>query len=222
MTAITSATPTRATGAAAATPGIAPATPAEGEDRFLKMLVAQMRNQDPLNPLDNAQVTSQMAQLSTVSGIDKLNATMKTLLSGFGDTQSLQASALIGHDVLVTGNTLGLDGGSAHGGFDLKEAADRVTMEIRDAAGNVVHRADLGAQPAGVHTFAWDGANDAGAAMPAGTYVFSVSAVRANTSVAADALSAARVIAVSRDADGTNLELSGIGARRYADVKQIL
>jgi len=80
------------------------------EERFLTLLVAQMKNQDPLNPLDNAQVTSQLAQLSTVSGIDKLNATLQTLAGSFAQAQSLQAAVLIGHDVLVEGNALALSG----------------------------------------------------------------------------------------------------------------
>ena len=71
------------------------------QDRFMKLLVTQMKNQDPLNPLDNAQVTSQLAQLSTVTGIDKLNATLETMMSNAQNSQSLQASNLIGHAVLV-------------------------------------------------------------------------------------------------------------------------
>jgi len=78
------------------------------EDRFLKLLVTQMKNQDPLNPLDNAQVTSQMAQLSTVTGIEKLNAALTTMSQSFASSQSLQAANMIGHGVLVPGKG-GLD-----------------------------------------------------------------------------------------------------------------
>ena len=74
---------------------------AGSEDRFLKLLVAQMQNQDPLNPMDNAQVTSQMAQINTVSGIEKLNTTVPGLNSQFVQLQALQGATLVGRDVTV-------------------------------------------------------------------------------------------------------------------------
>src|SRR3990172_2141446 len=88
----------------------------EQEDRFLKLLVTQMKNQDPLNPLDNAEVTSQMAQLSTVSGIEKLNTTLQAMSSSFASSQSLQAAGMIGRSVLAPGSSLSLQNGAAVGG----------------------------------------------------------------------------------------------------------
>jgi len=93
------------------------------QDRFMKLLITQMKNQDPLNPLDNAQVTSQLAQLSTVTGIDKLNATMGTLKDSYQSSQALQATGLIGHGVLVPGSTTKLADGKAVLGMDLGAAA---------------------------------------------------------------------------------------------------
>ena len=78
------------------------------EDRFLKLLVTQMKNQDPLNPMDNAEVTSQMAQLSTVTGIDKLNSTVEALSASMLASQSLSAVSMIGHPVLVAGTQIDL------------------------------------------------------------------------------------------------------------------
>ena len=211
-----------ATTTAAASSAANANSPENMEDRFLKLLVAQIKHQDPLSPLDNSQVTSQMAQISTVSGIDKLNATIQSLMNGFTDTQALQATSLMGRDVLIAGNALTLEAGNANGGFELAEAADNVKLEIRDAAGHLVHSADLGAQKAGVHSFQWDGVNDAGGAMAAGAYTFSVVAMRGGQAVSVDPLAGARVLAVSRGADGTQLELAGVGARSYTSVKQIL
>src|SRR6476469_10812857 len=91
----------------------------ELQDRFLKLLVAQMKNQDPLNPLDNAQVTTQLAQISTVSGIDKLNQTMNAMSSSFLASQSLQASGLIGHNVLAPGRDVLLQSGAGSAGVQL-------------------------------------------------------------------------------------------------------
>ena len=88
-----------------------PRTTAGSADRFLKLLVAQMQNQDPLNPMDNAQVTSQMAQINTVTGIEKLNTTVQGLNSQFVQMQALQGAALVGRDVIVAGNRLAVADG---------------------------------------------------------------------------------------------------------------
>src|SRR5512135_1002288 len=80
---------------------------ADIQNRFLSLLVAQMKNQDPLNPLDNAQVTSQMAQLSTVQGITNMNSNLQALAASMGTNQMSQAASLIGRDVLVPGNAVG-------------------------------------------------------------------------------------------------------------------
>jgi flagellar basal-body rod modification protein FlgD len=213
----------------AAAPGAGASTAAgvvsaeAGEDRFLRLLVAQLRNQDPLNPLDNAEVTTQMAQISAVSGIDRLNATLRALAGAMGESQSMQAAALIGREVLLEGDGLEWVSGAARGGFELEADANAVTVTIRDAAGSVVHRADLGAQQAGIHRLEWDGMTDAGAPAQAGRYSFGVSARTADAEVKAKTLSAARVLGVAREASGaTSLELSGIGRRSYADIKQII
>ena len=125
-------------------------------DRFLKLLVAQMKNQDPLNPLDNAQVTSQMAQISTVSGIEKLNKSVESMNGNFSQMQSMQGAALVGHDVLLEGQTLMVDAkGNSAGGFDLSAAADSVRVEILSGAGAVLDTVDLGAEGAGRHAFNW-------------------------------------------------------------------
>src|SRR5512146_3106311 len=102
------------------------------QDRFLTLLVAQLKNQDPLNPLDNSQMTSQLAQISTVDGITKLNETVKTLLAQFSDVQSLQAASLVNHGVMVPGSGLQLSNGGAVGAVDLASAADEVTVTIKD------------------------------------------------------------------------------------------
>ena len=95
------------------------AKPAEQDlqDRFLKLLVTQMKNQDPLNPLDNAQVTTQLAQISTVNGVERLNATIQAIADSFTAGQSLQAAGMIGREVLVPGSTLQLTAGAARFGI---------------------------------------------------------------------------------------------------------
>jgi flagellar basal-body rod modification protein FlgD len=192
------------------------------QDRFMKLLITQMKNQDPMNPLDNAQVTSQLAQLSTVTGIDKLNATMGTLKDSYQSSQALQATSLIGHGVLVPGSTTNLADGKAVLGMDLPGAADAVSVTIRDGSGNVVRKMDLGAQAAGTLPVAWDGKTDKGAAAASGQYSFEVSATSAGTALKPTTLSYDTVGSVSTGASGTKLNLNGGGAAALADVREII
>ena len=198
------------------------ATGSEGaEDRFLKLLVTQLKNQDPLNPMDNAEITSQMAQISTVTGIDKLNSTMQEMATAFSANQSLQATAMVGHRVLVPGSTLQLQNGAAAGGLELLQAADRVSISIKDGSGQVVHTVDLGPQPAGVVSFQWDGVVDSGASAVPGNYSFAVEAAQGGKKIDATALALGLVAGVMQGKTGVLLNVNGMGAVALSDVKQV-
>ena len=108
-----------------------------------------MQNQDPLSPMDNAQVTSQMAQINTVSGIEKLNTSVQGLSGQFMQMQALQGATLVGHDVVVPGDLLSVGSGLAQGGFELGSAADNVKVEVLAPSGQVLDTIDLGAQTSG-------------------------------------------------------------------------
>eukprot|EP00906_Rhabdomonas_costata_P038074 RCo053751 len=127
------------------------------ESRFLTLLVTQLKNQDPLNPADANQMTTQLSQISTVSGIEKLNANMDKLLSAYSSTQNIQAAAMIGKTVLTEGNKLSLVENGAIGGVQLAADADKVTMTIKNSAGKVVQTQTMEKQKAGVVNFYWDG-----------------------------------------------------------------
>lgn len=193
-----------------------------GEDRFLTMLIAQLKNQDPLNPLDNAQLTSQLAQISTVQGIERLNAALAALVGSVDAGQSLAAAGLVGRQVLVSGDTLELSAAGARGAFSLPQPVERLSVTVSDASGVVVHRVELGAQPAGMHVFDWDGMTDSGARALDGRYRFAVNAQAAGQAVAAETLSLGRVDGVSRGAGGTLLNLGGLGDKPLAEIKRIL
>ncbi len=193
------------------------------EDRFLKLLVTQMKNQDPLNPLDNAQVTSQMAQLSTVTGIEKLNTSLDAMSKSFMANQSLQAATMIGHNVLVPGDSgLNLSGGVAAGGVDVQGAVDTLVVSIKDSSGTVVRKLDLGAQTAAAAVpFAWDGKNDSGQTLADGKYTFDITAMQGTDKVTADKLALSQVSSVTLGTAGVSLNVAGIGAVDAAKVKQI-
>jgi flagellar basal-body rod modification protein FlgD len=195
---------------------------AAAQDRFLTLLVTQMKNQDPLNPMDNAQVTSQLAQLSTVNGIDKLNTTLTALQGNYQSSQSLQAASLIGHGVLTPGSTTTLADGKALLGVDITEAADAVKLTIRDASGKTVHSMDLGPQEIGTIPLGWDGQTDSGTAAANGKYTFTVEATRGGVKTAAEALSFGQVQSVSTNAQGVKLNVPDIGAVDIASVRQFM
>jgi flagellar basal-body rod modification protein FlgD len=188
---------------------------AGSEDRFLKLLVAQMQNQDPMNPLDNAQVTSQMAQINTVSGIDKLNKTVAGLNSQLVQLQALQGVTLVGRDVTVAGDRLSVADGVGVGGFELTAAADSVKVEILNAAGRVADTIDLGAQASGSHAFEWP----AGSVQDGDGYRFRVTANAGSASVLGSKLMRDHVDSVSSAGNALSFELRHSGPVSYDTVK---
>ena len=190
-------------------------TAAEASDRFLKLLVAQMQNQDPLNPMDNAQVTSQMAQINTVTGIEKLNSTVQSLSGQFVQMQALQGASLVGRDVIVPGNKIDMQEGVGQGGFELTSTADNVKVEVLSAAGQVLDTMNLGAQTAGTHSFDWT----AGTNATATGLTFRVTATSGATKLESTALMRDKVEAVSTSGDSLTLELEKSGNVAYDKVK---
>lgn len=209
---------TAATGMSSVTGG----SSTEQQNRFLALLVAQMKNQDPLSPVDNAQVTSQLAQISTVDGIERLNTSMKAMSGSVDSTQAVQGAALAGRQVLATGNSLTLSQGKGIGGFQLDQAVDNLNIVINDASGNAVHHVSLGPQQTGVNGFTWDGTNDAGKPAPDGSYTYKIQALSQGKEVPVTSLSYGMVSGVSRGADGFALNIAGLGNRSLDQVKQIM
>ncbi|MCC7549035.1 MAG: flagellar hook assembly protein FlgD [Burkholderiales bacterium] len=192
------------------------------QDRFLTLLVTQMRNQDPLNPMENAEVTTQIAQISTVNGIDKLNATLQAMETSFLAAQTLQAGTLIGRGVLSEGDAMVLEQGSASAAFVLDARATEVQIEIRRADGTVVHTDTLNEAPAGTSIISWDGKDDGGNQLPDGVYAFEVSAIQDGKRAQADTLGFGRVHGVVLDAGGLMLDTHGLGVVPLGQVRQIL
>lgn len=201
------------------------------QNRFLTLLVAQLENQDPLNPLDNTEITNQLAQMSTVQGIEQLNTTLDSLVTSLADTQAVQASALIGNTVLVPGANLtlststdasGTSTQSAYGGVYLSSAADAVTVNIYDSTGTLVQTQSLGSADAGSLLFSWDGSTTSGTAASDGSYTFKVSATKGTTSVTTTALQLGTVSALTRSTSGDFvLDLGSLGTVSFDDVYQV-
>ncbi len=210
----------------AASSGASDVTDGAGtEDRFLKLLVAQMNNQDPLNPLDNAQVTSQLAQINTVRGIEKLNDQMAKLASASGVNSPLDAIGLIGRKVLAPGSGFERAAdttGATRLGFELAGSADSVQIDIVDAAGATVFSKTLSGTAAGQHVFDWNGMDNQGKAAAAGSFQLKVTAASVGNAVKTTTMTPAQVLGVSEGPDGVQVELAGRAAMAASAVRTVL
>lgn len=201
------------------------------QSTFLQLLVTQLQNQDPTNPMDSAQMTSQLAEINMVSGISQLNTTLSSLQSQLTATQQLQASALIGKDVLAPGSTITVASGAASGfGVQLGTAATDVKVSIKNSSGTTVQTLDLGAESAGVVPITWNAENSSGSTVPDGNYTISVTATGAPTttggaatSVSATALAVSEVTSVIQQTGGTvGVTLSGGNTVAVSSIADIL
>jgi len=186
------------------------------QSTFLQLLVTQLQNQDPTSPMDSSQMTSQLAQINTVSGISQLNTTLQSVQTQLTATQQLQASSLIGKDVLAPGTTFAVSSGTAAGfGVEVGSAATDVTVTIKNSAGTTVQTLDLGAQSAGAVPISWNGETSAGTQAPEGTYTISATATGAPatagavpTTVTATPLTISTVEGVVQQSSGVGVALS--------------
>lgn len=196
------------------------------QDSFMTLLVAQLRNQDPMNPMENAEMTSQLAQINTVSGIETLNQTLAGINGQLDTSQVLQAAGMIGKGVLVEGNRVlvGEEGATTPFGIELPQAADEVRITIRNASGEVVRSFEPFSMDAGVESFTWDGTMNDDTRVPEGAYSVSVTASANGEGVVVSALNYALVSGVSLDAQGAPmLDLGGIAEPvSLTDIRQIL
>ncbi|MCU5784226.1 flagellar basal body rod modification protein [Alcanivorax balearicus MACL04] len=198
----------------------------ELQDSFMTLLVTQLKNQDPMNPMENAELTSQLAQINTVSGIQELNARLGEINDQIDAGKALQATALIGRGVLVAGDRVlvGEEGATTPFGVELDKAADNVVVTITDGSGQVVRRFELGALDAGVESFVWDGKLEDETLAPEGAYKVSVTATSNDTPMDVTTLNYALVNGVKMGTDGLpRLDLGGISDPVTLDeVRQIL
>lgn len=211
---ISAATLSNINGTSAST---AAASDAGSQDRFLKLLVTQLQNQDPLSPMDNAQLTSQIAQINTVTGIATLNTSVQGLSSQFLQMQTLQGASLVGKNVIVPGNKVDIANGVGQGGFELTTPADAVKVEVLSPAGQVIDTLNMGAQSSGVHGFDWA----SGSYDNTSNLSFRVTATSGSTPLSATALMRDSVNAVSASGSSLQLELARSGTVDYGTVKAI-
>jgi flagellar basal-body rod modification protein FlgD len=199
------------------------------QDQFLNLLVTQLNNQDPLNPMDNSQMTSQLAQISTVQGITDLKTIVSSISGQIDVSQSMAAVSMIGKKVLVPGDSVKMDTDATGArvvtpiGVDLQADAADVKLTISDSSGRVVRSMDLGKQSTGILTPTWDGKDDSGNSMPDGSYKIGVTAVDGNgATITADALTYGQVQNVAYTTNGVRLDLGLAGQFSMLDIRQVI
>lgn len=193
-----------------------------GQKDFLKLLTTQLTNQDPTKPLDSTQFLGQIAQFSTVSGIQDLQKSFEALSTSLTSSQSLQAAGLVGHGVLYPSSTGYLEAnGGLSGGVEVP-ASGQLVVEVTDSSGQVVRRLDYGTKPAGTAYFNWDGKDGSGGTMAPGSYGIRATVSQNGAAQAAQTLAAGMVESVSLGSNGLSLNLSGLGSVAFSDVRQII
>jgi flagellar basal-body rod modification protein FlgD len=215
------------------TPAASSATTLGGTD-FLTLMLAQLKNQDPTSPVDSNNFLTQLAQLSEVQGINGLNTSFSTLSNSMVSSQALQASSLLGHQALVSSKTATLaTGATVTGAVKVPQTSSSVLLNISDAAGALVAQLNLGAQPAGLANFAWNGATGSGGQAPSGTYTLTaqVNGVASGTAVGTyvngtvDSVTmgsgSSATSANGTASSGLTLNIAGLGSVPFSSVEQI-
>jgi len=201
-----------------------------GQGEFLELMMAQLKHQDPFKPMENGEFLGQMAQFSTVSGIDKMQAALEELSSGYMSSQTLEATKLVGQEVLVESNQITLNSeNEVSGRFTLETASGDVKLDVTDSTGKVVRHIDLGEHAAGRNDFSWDALDNKGKRVPPGDYTIGISASDGEEYVAASVLMP-RIVdsvefstggsAVLNTTDGNSLTLDEIRAVRRAPTEE--
>ncbi|MHA6847909.1 flagellar hook assembly protein FlgD [Ralstonia syzygii] len=209
---------TTSTSSTTSSTGITSQTGTDLQNTFMQLLVAQLKNQDPLNPMDNSQLTSQLAQINTVNGIAQLNTTMSSMAT---QSAASQASSLIGRTVEVPSSTLSLSSSTASFGISVPNGADDAVVTIKNSAGTTVRTVDLGQVSAGTTNYTWNGKDDKGNTLSDGTYTISVAATLSGSTTSATALGSNKVTGVTISSGTTLLQLATGGTAKLSDVTTI-
>ena len=196
-----------------------------GQAEFLALMTAQLQYQDPLKPMENGDFLGQMAQFGTVSGISDLNTTINTMSASFQSNQALQASTLVGRRVLVPSQSGILnEGTSLMGSVELAQPASKVVITIKNSAGQLVNRQELGLQQAGLIDFEWNGLDPDGNSLPAGQYQIAAEVYRGTEVSSGSMFTVVDVESVTLGVGGQDLTLSvsGLGDIDMNQVRKIM
>ncbi len=194
------------------------------QNAFLKLMIAQLRNQDPTKPNDPSEFMSQLAQFSQVTSTQNMENSIQSLTSSMRSTQVLNGTSLVGHDVLAVGHTDTIEsGGTVTGAIDAPKGTSAVKVVVKDAAGTEVRTFEMKDVKEGLNNFTWDGKTNTGVAAPAGQYTFSTVATVNGDTGALDTMLVSKVNSVTIDPSSAALTLNTTaGVVSLADVRRVL
>ncbi|MDY0212628.1 MAG: flagellar hook assembly protein FlgD [Desulfuromonadaceae bacterium] len=191
-----------------------------GKDDFLALMVAQLKNQDPMDPVDSTEFTAQLAQFSSLEQLLNINANMENMGDTTAEVQRLSALSMIGTEVVTKGSKFTYNGEPVKLGYNMTESAEFGVLYIRDASGDTVATKPLLSMSAGQHMLEWDGTGDSGNQLPQGKYSVSISAFNGEDPVAAHPLIRSRVIGVDM-IDGKDVLVTESGEYKLAEVESV-
>ena len=192
-----------------------------GQEDFVKLLMTQLQNQDPMAPMDNGEFMGQMAQFSTVQGVTEMGESIDVLVSIYQGQQMSANASMIGKKALVDGNWAQLEGGKLAGAIDLTTAANDLRVDVKSETGELMASIGLGSKMAGVQEFSWDGIKQDGTTAPEGNYYLSASAVRDGQSTVPAMQVYGTVNSVQMKGGEVTLNVSGQGNVSFNNVKRI-
>ena len=196
-----------------------------GGTDFLTLMLAQLQNQDPTNPVDSSTFLTQLSELSEVQGITQLNTSFTALSNSLSSGQALQASSLLGHQALVASSTATLptNGATITGAVSVPQTSSSVTVNVTNSAGVLVQQVNLGAQSSGLTNFTWNGTEADGSAAPAGQYTLSanVEGVASGTAIPTYVNGTVQSVTMGAGSTGLTLNIAGLGSVPFSSVMQI-
>ena len=196
-----------------------------GQAEFLKLMTAQLNNQDPTKPMEGGEFFSQIAQFSTVAGIQELQSSFEQVATAMYSSQVLQASTMVGRSVLIPTSQVTTDGQSGvEGVVELPSSTNKLSIDIYDVTGQLINRVDMGSRNGGETTFNWDGRDAGGKLVPAGSYQIKAEAQYGGETVGLNTYLAAKVesVSVGSQGQGVTLNLAGQGAMPVANIKRVM
>lgn len=195
-----------------------------GQEQFLELMLTQLKNQNPLKPMDSGDFLGQIAQFSTVTGINELQESFSALAASLQSSQALQASTMVGRDVLIESGSVRLKAGSNPTfAFELPSPATDVRIVIEDQTGQVVRQVAFGAHDSGLVDFTWDGLDEAGARVAPDSYVVKATGVidGVNEALVTFIRVPVESVTLSRDGQAPVLNLTDVGAVELGSIKRV-
>lgn len=195
-----------------------------GQSEFLELMMTQLQHQDPLNPMESSDFLGQLAQFGTVNGITELQNSFGDLAASLQSSQAIQASTLVGREVLIPGNVTSYKGEPVNAAVELNASTEDLVVQVIDPAGQLVRQMSFGPQSSGVVNFSWDGLDNSGNPQTPGQYYINAFGRTGDTEVAQSTLIHARVDSVSlaKGSQGPLLNLENIGAVSLSDVIEVM